>query len=115
MTTCKQCGYRTQHDSWCTGGCKLKPYVTEVSYSGRDWSGDLEYVGPVGATYADGTPVHEADGTRTDAKFSAGFEDRIGAKKDKKISEMKRAFGCAPLHFTKRADTSKPTKKVKRK
>lgn len=65
---------------------------------------------PVEATYADGTPVHEASGLRTDNNFAVNFADRIGEKKERRMSDLARKEGRAPLHFHK-SGSRRPQKK----
>ena len=91
---CRYCRCDQPHRSWCTGGVKLKPYV--CTYDGRDWSGDIEHMG-IRAEYENGTPVHEADGTRTDKKYRTDFDGRIRAKRERLNSETRRKMGHAPV------------------
>jgi len=45
ILSCANCGMDAVYRSHCTGGVRLKPYVTLASYAGRDWSGDIEFLG----------------------------------------------------------------------
>ena len=93
---CPRCRATCKHESRCTGGQKLKCYAG--SYDGRDWSGDMEFMG-IEATYEDGTPVMEADGTRTDAKYKTDFDARINEKRKRKRFEHEQATGSGSLHY----------------
>ena len=94
MLQCAHCRRVTLHESRCTGGIKLKPYI--CSYDGRDWSGDIEHLG-IEATYEDGTPVTERDGSRTDSKYRSDFDARVESKRDRKRSDARRKRGDAKI------------------
>jgi hypothetical protein len=93
---CRACEARTSHVSRCSGGVKLKPYITEASYDGRDWSGDVKYMGAA-AEYADGSAVTERDGSRPDSRFrdSSRIEDR----RERLKWTRDRASGRGPITF----------------
>lgn len=92
LLLCDRCATVRPHISRCTGGQKLKCYAG--SYDGRDWSGDIEYMGAV-AENADGTAVHEQRGLgpRTDAAFNNDAKARIAEKRDKLSSDSRRKLG----------------------
>jgi hypothetical protein len=77
---CLRCGLPTTHESRCTGGCRLKAYV--CTYDGRDWSGDVEYLGRTACEYEDGTPYLEGDGSYTPDKMAATARDRVGERRE---------------------------------
>lgn len=93
---CEHCGRGTIHRIVANGGTRLRCYIHD--YSGRDFSGDLRHFG-LSAEYADGTPVTEQDGTRTDAKINHDFEARRKDRLDRKQSDRKRRDGRQSLFF----------------
>lgn len=93
---CETCGKQTAHMARCEGGARLKTYLT--CFEGRNWEGDVQPM-DISASYADGSPVTEADGRLTHSKYKSGFDDRMRARKDRKRSDRLRRDGGGSMFF----------------
>ena len=101
---CPHCLKHTSLVSRCTGGAKLKTYL--VSFDGRNFSGDVKFLGVRGEN-ADGSTYTEGDGSPTHNKFNRDFDARLQDKRDRRNSARKRLLSSQPIFIDHGATSSR--------
>ena len=99
LLRCFSCGEITEHSSHCTGGVKLKPFITAAAFAGRNWSDEEVKIGGFECTTNTGEPIVDLDtGNRIDEREEYG-SGSIAEMNDEVKSDQAREKGRTPIFF----------------